>query len=64
MCVLYGIFGMVDLVHYRPLRVNILDLLFGDATFSVGNELSLPKFSPESLMLEPDVDRALLESSD
>lgn len=54
----------VDRIHDRPLKVNILDLLFGDETFPVGDALSLPNLSLESLMLESDVDLVRLESSD
>lgn len=52
-------------IHYRPPKVKILDLLFGDATFSKCDVCSLPRFSLELLSaLEPDVERALLERSD
>jgi hypothetical protein len=55
----------IDSVRYRPLKVNILDLLFGEAIFSVCDGCSLPEFSLELLsILEPDVERARLERSD
>jgi hypothetical protein len=51
--------------HHRPLKVNILDLLFGDAIFVGGDSCSLVMVSLELLpRLDPDVDRALLERSD
>jgi hypothetical protein len=54
-----------SVLHHRPLRVHILDLLFGDTAFSVGGDCSLLRFSLELLSrLEPEVDRALLDRSD
>lgn len=56
---------IIDSPCYRPLKVNILDLLFDDATFSAEDVCSLPRFSMGLLStLEPDVERDLLESSD
>lgn len=65
MVLLEEVWVLCRMLHHRPERVNILDLLLGEDAFIVSEDWSLDKESLELLpRLEPDVDRDLLKRSD